>query len=200
MIEDFVDVDLLALLGEAATAYGLEGEQADKLTAQVFDYMLDRLNAYYSEKGYSSQQFNSVLLRRPTRPVDFDARIAAVAAFAELPEADALAAANKRISNILRKSDTQASGPVSADLLKLDAEQALHQRIEDLRAEVEAMFLRGDYTNALTRLASLRPEVDRFFDDVMVMDEDMQLRNNRLALLDSLSALFLRAADLSQLQ
>ena len=199
MIEDFVDVDLLALLGEAATAYGLEGEQADKLTAQVFDYMLDRLNAYYSEKGYSSQQFNSVLLRRPTRPVDFDARIAAVAAFAELPEADALAAANKRISNILRKSDTQASGPVSADLLKLDAEQALHQRIEDLRAEVEAMFLRGDYTNALTRLASLRPEVDRFFDDVMVMDEDMQLRNNRLALLDGLSALFLRAADLSQL-
>ena len=200
MIEDFVDLDLRKLLGQATSLYDLDEDRSDEIARQVFDYMLDRLNAYYAERGYSSQQFNSVLQRKPTRPVDFDARLAAVAAFAELPEAEALAAANKRISNILRKSGEAVSAPVDTGLLTLDAEQALHARIESLSAEVEPMFLRGDYTNALTRLAALRPEVDRFFDDVMVMDEDIRLRNNRLALLDRLSTLFLRAADLSQLQ
>ena len=200
MIENFIDVDLRELLGHAATLYKLDEAATDTVAQQVFDYMLERLHAYYGERGYSSQQINSVLQRKPTRPLDFDARLAAVAAFAELPEAESLAAANKRIRNILRKSGEEVSVKIDTGLLTLDAEQALHEQIEALSREVEPMFKRGDYTNALTRLAALRPEVDSFFDDVMVMDEDEKLRKNRLALLNSLATLFLRTADLSLLQ
>jgi glycyl-tRNA synthetase beta chain len=200
MIEDFVDLDLRELLGHAAALYELDEADAEAVTQQVFDYMLDRLQAYYSEHGYSSQQINSVLQRKPERPVDFDARLSAVAAFAELPEAEALAAANKRISNILRKSGQSVGMHVETTLLIVDAEKSLYDQIENLGSTVEPMFKRGDYTNALTRLAALRPAVDRFFDDVMVMDEDEQLRNNRLALLNRLAKLFLRTADLSVLQ
>ena len=200
MIENFIDLDLRELLGKVAALYQLDEARTDTVAQQVFDYMLERLHAYYGERGYSSQQINSVLQRKPTRPVDFDARLAAVAAFAELPEAEALAAANKRIGNILRKSGEEISNEIDTALLSLDAELALHEQIEALSSEVEPMFKRGDYTNALTRLAALRPVVDRFFDDVMVMDEDKKLRQNRLALLDRLATLFLRTADLSLLQ
>ena len=200
MIENFIDLDLRELLGKVAALYQLDEARTNTVAQQVFDYMLERLHAYYGERGYSSQQINSVLQRKPTRPVDFDARLAAVAAFAELPEAEALAAANKRIGNILRKSGEEISNEIDTALLSLDAELALHEQIEALSSEVEPMFKRGDYTNALTRLAALRPVVDSFFDDVMVMDEDKKLRQNRLALLDRLATLFLRTADLSLLQ
>jgi glycyl-tRNA synthetase beta chain len=200
MIENFIDIDLRKLLGQAADLYKLDKAEADAVAQLVFDYMLERLLAYYGERGYTSQQINSVLQRKPTRPVDFDARLAAVAAFAQLPEAESLAAANKRIRNILRKSGEDISPDIDTELLSLDAELALHEQIETLSREVEPMFKRGDYTNALTRLAALRPEVDSFFDDVMVMDEDEGLRKNRLALLDRLATLFLRTADLSLLQ
>ncbi len=200
MIEQELDLDLRHLLVLAASAYGLDEVKAVAVAEQVFSFMLDRLQAYYLDKGYSSRQINSVLLRRPTRPIDFNARLLAVNAFGKLEEAPALAAANKRIQNILRKAGTDDFGKVDAEMLKESEERALYEQINELSIEVDGMFNRGEYTAALSRLASLRTVVDRFFDKVMVMDEDPSLRANRLALLATLGEMFLRTADLSELQ
>ncbi|MEA1889246.1 MAG: glycine--tRNA ligase subunit beta [Pseudomonadota bacterium] len=200
MIELELDLDLRQLLVPAVAGYDNGGEKSDEVVELIFSFMLDRLQAYYLDKGYSKRQISSVRHRRPTRPTDFNDRLLAVDAFARLEAAPALAAANKRIQNILRKADRKETTVIDPALLKEKAERALYAQIIDLSAEVDEMFDKGDYTTALSTLASLRTVVDSFFDEVMVMDEDLALRNNRLALLERLSEMFLRTADLSQLQ
>lgn len=200
MIEQELDFDLYQLLGMAAVGYNAEQSEADSVVEQVFSFMLDRLQAYYLDKGYSSRQIGSVQQRRPTRPTDFNDRLLAVDAFAKLEEAPALAAANKRIQNILRKAGNPQLGDIEPGLLKETAERALYEQMLTLSDEVDDLFNAGSYTPALSKLATLRTVVDQFFDEVMVMDEDEALRANRLALLSHLGEMFLRTADLSQLQ
>jgi len=140
-----------------------------------------------------------VLATRPASSVDFNARLKALSTFLELPEAASLTAANKRISNILRKANTAPAGEVDVTQLREEAEVRLYDAMRGLRDSVSAETGRRLYTDALGRLALLRPAVDTFFDKVMVMDENPQLRANRLSLLAQLQGLFGRIADLSRL-
>ncbi len=201
IIEPGLDLDLRALLESAAKQ--LESKLGDKAQAAVeecFDYILDRLKAYYADRGIAADTIDSVLALKPTNPLDFDRRVRAVQAFRELPEAEALAAANKRIGNILKKAECAVGDGIDAALLQDEAEKALASQVEASAAEVAPLFEARDYTEALKRLAALRAPVDTFFDEVMVMAEDATLRDNRLALLKRMSGLFLQVADLSRLQ
>ncbi|MBN7769918.1 glycine--tRNA ligase subunit beta [Marinobacter daepoensis] len=173
----------------------------EKNTAStVVDYMLERFRAHYDEQGIGAEVYLAVHARRPTRPLDFDRRVKAVEAFRQLPEAQALAGANKRVSNILTKQGGDHIGEtVDNALLQDAAEKTLAARVEEQAQKVLPMFEQGDYASALTSLASLREPVDIFFDEVMVMAEDEAVRNNRLALLNRLGNLFLRVADISLL-
>ncbi|WP_166252951.1 glycine--tRNA ligase subunit beta [Marinobacter salicampi] len=180
-------------------------ENFDNLPARdpasaVVDYMLERFRAHYDEQGIGAEVYLAVHARRPTRPLDFDQRVRAVEAFRRLPEAQALAAANKRVSNILTKQGGDVIGEqVDTGLLQDDAERALAQQVEHQAGQVAPLFEQGDYGAALSSLAQLGAPVDRFFDEVMVMAEDDAVRNNRLALLNRLRNLFLRVADISLL-
>ncbi len=198
LIETPLDLDLETMLQLAAE------DLADKVDAatvtEVFDYMMDRLKAYYSDRGISSDVIDAVMACRPTRPADFDLRIKAVTEFRKLPEAESLSAANKRIRNILKKSDEQYPTQPDSRIFEEEAEKELFHKVVELTPVVEPLFAQGDYTQALKLLAALRESVDSFFDSVMVNCEDANQRRNRLALLHSLSALFLCAADLSRLQ
>lgn len=199
IIEQRLDIDLLEMLEHAAeTNIGLFDN--DHVITQVFDFMMGRLKAYYHDAGVAPDTFEAVLAQRPTRPIDFDARLKAVTAFRQLPEAESLAAANKRISNILRKTDEAIPEQVATGLLQEEAEKALHSQVETLAATVAPLYAARDYEAALKQLAGLREVVDNFFDQVMVMADDAAIRGNRLALLKRLSGLFLEVADLSQLQ
>ncbi|WP_250656072.1 glycine--tRNA ligase subunit beta [Alkalimarinus coralli] len=172
----------------------------EKLKDTVIDYMLDRFRAWYEEEGIPAEVFLAVHARRPTRPLDFDQRIKAVNQFRQLPEAAALAAANKRVSNILSKVHANdLAATLNNDLLELDAEKELAAAIAEQAEKVSPLFTAGNYGEALQSLASLRPSIDRFFDDVMVMADDEAVKNNRLALLNQLRSLFLSAADISLL-
>ncbi|ROU01009.1 glycine--tRNA ligase subunit beta [Marinobacter sp. R17] len=172
---------------------------ADPVTP-VVDYMLDRFRAHYEEQGIGAEVYLAVHARRPTRPLDFEQRIRAVEAFRQLPAAQALAAANKRVSNILVKQGGEGiSEQVDSSLLQDAAEKALAEAVDAQADKVTPLFARGDYGAALTSLADLRETVDRFFDDVMVMADDTAIRNNRLALLNRLRNLFLQVADISLL-
>ncbi|MCB1639213.1 MAG: glycine--tRNA ligase subunit beta, partial [Thiothrix sp.] len=198
LIEQELPLDLAQLLDKAAD--GLMAQLGHKPEMQeALDYVLERLRAYYQEQGVSVAIVDAVAAVKPTRPLDFERRVKAVAAFRQLSAAEALAAANKRISNILRKVDTGLPETVTADLLHEPAEQALAAAIADQEARVLPLFAAGDYETALFSLVELREPVDQFFDGVMVMAEDEALRNNRLALLNRLRGLFLRVADLSVL-
>jgi len=199
LIETPLQLDLESLL--QAAAEGL----ADKLDSsnaahEVFDYMMERLNAYYADQDFSADLIDAVLSRRPTKPADFDLRVRAVSHFRQLPEAETLAAANKRIRNILRKTDEAYPAQADINLLVEQSEKTLAEQISELEPRIDPLLSQGLYSEALQQLASLREPVDRFFDDVMVMCDDDDLRQNRLALLSSLSALFLNVADLSRLQ
>ncbi len=166
----------------------------------VVDYMLERFRAHYEEQGIGAEVYLAVHARRPTRPLDFDRRVKAVEAFRQLPEAQALAAANKRVSNILTKQGGGAIGEVVDNgLLQDAAEKTLAEQVAAQADKVVPLFEQGDYGAALSSLASLRTPVDRFFDEVMVMADDDAVRNNRLALLNRLRNLFLRVADISLL-
>lgn len=166
----------------------------------VVDYMLERFRAHYDEQGIGAEVYLAVHARRPTRPLDFDRRVKAVEAFRQLPEAQALAGANKRVSNILTKQGGDSIGEtVDASLLQDSAEKALADQVDQQAAKVLPLFENGDYASALSSLASLREPVDNFFDEVMVMADDEAIRNNRLALLNRLRNLFLRVADISLL-
>lgn len=198
MIEGRLDLDLRALL--QAAAEGFDRPAADALVDQVYEFMLDRLRAYYADAGVRPDVFESVRACQPAKPHDFDLRVRAVTSFLKLKEAASLAAANKRIRNILKQDVQLDWDHVSELLLQEPAEKALAKRVKALRKELEPLFAAGDYTNAMKKLAALKPEVDAFFDKVMVMVEETAVRDNRLALLSGLANLFLRVADLSRIQ
>ena len=168
--------------------------------SSVVDYMLDRFRAYYDERGIGAEVYLAVHARRPTRPLDFDRRVKAVEAFRQLPEALALAGANKRVSNILSKQAGEHVGEtVNRDLLQDAAEKTLAAQVDQQAEKVLPLFEQGNYASALQSLASLQEPVDSFFNEVMVMADDEAVRNNRLALLNRLHNLFLRVADISLL-
>jgi glycyl-tRNA synthetase beta chain len=199
LIERELDLDLHSLIGVAAAGFP-DSLDASRITDDLFGFMMERLRAYYLDSGYDTDTFEAVLSRRPVRPLDFAKRMRAVKSFRNLPESASLAAANKRISNILRKAGTGIPDSYDSALLQEAAEQALASAVAELDKAVSPMFEERDYTEALCRLAALQAPVDRFFDDVMVMTDDEQLRDNRLALLNALHGLFLRVADISRLQ
>jgi glycyl-tRNA synthetase beta chain len=154
---------------------------------------------YADRMRLPAEVFESVRVRRPESLLDFDARLKAVAAFVELEPAATLAAANKRIANILRQADFERSASIDLALLQEPAEKALHAALQAADQDVRPLLQRRDYTEALERLAGLRDAVDLFFDSVMVMTDDDALRRNRLALLADLRGLFLEVADISRL-
>ncbi|HIP81193.1 MAG TPA: glycine--tRNA ligase subunit beta, partial [Leucothrix mucor] len=193
-----LDLDTLELVKLA------QAEYADKLTndnvaTDVVDFLFARYRATYQANGFSVELIQSVLDRRPTKPLDFDKRIQAVAKFQALPEAAPIAAANKRISNILAKVKTEINSDISADLVCEDAEKALSEKLVLLESSLSPLFANGDYESALFELASLQAPVDDFFDNVMVMAEDEAVKQNRLAILNRLRNLFLQVADVSVL-
>jgi glycyl-tRNA synthetase beta chain len=185
-----------ALQVAAASFNGIAAVKPD--LAAITDFLYDRLRGYLKDKGYSTNEVEAVVSQRPQRLDDIVARLEAVRAFAALPQAESLAAANKRITNILKKTDA-AIGAVQPQLLKEDAERALHDAVASSEPQVHDAFARGDFTTALKTLAGLREAVDTFFDGVMVMADDTALRDNRLALLGQLHGLMNRVADISKL-
>ena len=177
-------------------------ESAETRT-EVRRFMLERLRAYFADRSIPSDVFNAVLANEPTRPLDFAGRVRAVEAFRALPEAASLAAANKRIRNILRQAEQRTIGvpdQVDASLLGEDAERNLRDALDRIEPRARSMLDVGRYTAALASLAGLRDDVDRFFDTVTVMDDDEALRGNRLALLARIGGLFMETADISLLQ
>jgi len=198
IVEKNLPLDLEDLVKKSAALFG------DKLTNQnvvsdVVDFMLGRFRAWYQDEGIAVDVIQAVLARRPTRPADFDARVRAVSHFRTLDSAEALAAANKRVSNILAKADA-AIGEINLTACVEPAEKALAEAVLALRTEVQPLIAQGDYTAVLDKLANLRAPVDSFFDNVMVNAEDPVLRQNRLAILNTLQDLFLQVADISVLQ
>ena len=198
IVEKNLPLDLEDLVKKSAALFG------DKLTnknvvADVVDFMLGRFRAWYQDEGIAVDVIQAVLARRPTRPADFDARVRAVSHFRTLDSAEALAAANKRVSNILAKADA-AIGEINLTACVEPAEKALAEAVLALRTEVQPLIVQGDYTAVLDKLANLRAPVDSFFDNVMVNAEDPALRQNRLAILNTLQGLFLQVADISVLQ
>ncbi len=199
IIETGLELDLEELIQAAIGGYG-DRIDGSGLQARVFDFLLERLRAYYGEAGYGADLFEAVLARRPTRPADFDRRLQAVSRFRRLPEAESLAAANKRIHNILRKAPRLPPGKLSPDLLTEAEEKRLASALEHTTELIRPMLEADDFDAALNQLADLKEPVDAFFDAVMVMAEDEALRDNRLRLLQSLREQFLRVADISRLQ
>jgi len=198
IIERGLDLDLKLLIAESAKLLKDKVDAAE-VEDEVFEYIIERLRAYYLDRGVSADVFDAVSALSPSRPLDFDKRIKAVSAFRELAEAQSLAAANKRVGNILKKSASSNNVTVDKSLLAEDAEKKLYETLSSLSQAVEPMFDAGDYEAALTKLSSLRDPVDAFFDSVMVMADDEAVKNNRIALLNTMNQLFLRAADLSRL-
>ncbi len=198
-IEQRLDLDLRQLLQRAADGFEAALNAASVVDA-VFDYVMERLRGYYQESGVEPDLIDAVLATQPGRLLDIDRRIQACRAFRELPEAASLAAANKRIANILRKTDQAIPASLDASLLQEAEERQLADQLARLQEKVVPLMTAGDYTPALEQLAGLRDAVDTFFDKVMVMVDDNALRANRLALLKNLGDLFLRVADLSRLQ
>ncbi|MDL2358118.1 MAG: glycine--tRNA ligase subunit beta [Pseudomonadota bacterium] len=199
LLEKRLPVAISELLADAASVFDYRGDFKDP-SADVAAFMIDRLRGILRERGFSANEVEAVLAQHPDRLDDIVQRLDAVKAFAELPESASLAAANKRITNILKKTDVGADiGAVSAELLQEGAERTLAASVARVRPEVDAAFERGDFAGTLKTLAQLRDDVDGFFNDVMVMDQDLALRNNRLALLSQLHAMMNRVADISKL-
>ncbi|MDG2410750.1 MAG: glycine--tRNA ligase subunit beta [Halioglobus sp.] len=199
IVEKGFDLDLRHCLERAAGQYPA-GLLSPGTTEAVLDYMIERFRAWYEDDNIPAEVFKAVSARKPSRPLDIHQRVLAVAAFSRLPQAQALAAANKRVANILAKLDSDHYfSEVSANLLQEPQEIELAQHIGPLQASCHQDLLDGKYTEALTSLASLRDPVDAFFDQVMVNTDDEAKRNNRLNLLMQLRQLFLEVADISLL-
>jgi glycyl-tRNA synthetase beta chain len=223
LIEAGLDIDLRAALSEAfelvpeaAFVAGVKPGKDGKLPAvdigarrrelgdEVQAFVLERLRGYYADQGFSADQFESVIAVAPATLPDFDRRLRAVGEFARRPEAASLAAANKRVANILRKQAEEVGavpipGTVDPAHFELDAERALHAALDAARAETKGMLASGDYTATLARLSALQGPVDTFFDDVLVNADNAAVRGNRLALLAQLKATFGAIADISRL-
>ena len=195
LMEKDLPLDLGTLVAESL---GLFPQAQPGTVEQLTDFIYERLAGLLREQGYSAQEVEAVLALRPQRLGDVAKRLAAVRAFAALPEAPALAAANKRIGNILKKAG-EADAHVSEALLKEEAEKALYAATQKIAPRARAQFESGDYTGSLQTLAALRGPVDAFFDDVMVNAEEADLRLNRLGLLAILHQAMNRVADLSRL-
>jgi len=184
IIESGFDLDLPALLASANAGLAERKVQAD--AGELYDFIIDRLKGYYADKGVPATHFNAVAELKPASLYDFDRRIDAIGTFAQLPEAEALAAANKRIRNILRKADGTIPGSIDPSLLREPAESELAEAVTAAIDDTGVALAHKDYVAVLGRLARLRPQVDAFFDAVMVNAEDPALRGNRLALLRTL--------------
>lgn len=197
LIENGIALDIVALLETALDQFSHPFNKAET-RERVIDFIFDRLKGYCLDQGYNADEFEAVLAVMPTRPLDFILRIRAVQTFRQLPEAESLAAANKRIINILRKSEHPLQSSIG--VLVETEEKNLLAAAEASNAEILPLLLEQNYPMAFTRLAQLRDSVDAFFDHVMVNTDDLALRNSRLALLAMLSDQFLKIADISKLQ
>jgi glycyl-tRNA synthetase beta chain len=197
LVEHALPLDLTELLRLARDGYGATPLAADTVDA-VYGFMLDRLRGYLRERGYAADEIDAVLAQSPRRIDLVVPRVEAVRAFRAMPEAAALAAANKRTQNILRKSEP-ATGAVAVTLLAEAEERALHAAIGELRASADARIAASDYTGALRLLARIRPQVDMFFEKVLVNAEDPALRSNRLLLLGELEHVLNGVADIARL-
>ena len=201
LIEGKLDLDLVALLRDAAAL--VDGAKAEAVAVELYDFVLERLRGYHADQGIRGDMFDAVASQRPASLLDFDARLRALLEFARLPEADALAAANKRIANILRQATEKGDKPapnIDASALTAPEERTLAATLEFEGGKAMQALGRRDYVAALRALASLRPAIDAFFDQVMVMVEDEDMRQNRLALLADLRRRFLAIADIGLLQ
>lgn len=199
LVEKELDLDLKALLQAATALHGTNISNAEETVNTAFDYMIERFRAWYEEEKIAAEVFLAVSAKKLSVPLDINKRVHAVNAFNQLPEAQALAAANKRVSNILAKLDAPVAAELDQSLLQEQAEKDLAASVSAKAEEVAPLFASRNYTEALAALASLRDSVDTFFDQVMVMADDEALRNNRLALLSQLRNLFLEVADISLL-
>jgi glycyl-tRNA synthetase beta chain len=197
LIENNLTLNIVELIEFSLSLFSHSFDIAATQTA-VTDFVFDRLKGYCLDKGYSADEFDAVITVKPADPLDFMQRLAAVKTFRQLPEAESLAAANKRIRNILKKSESPAAATVGA--LVENAELQLLNSANLAAVAIAPLLAKHDYTATLTRLAALRHDVDAFFDSVMVMCDDLSLRANRLALLNMLSEQFLTCADISKLQ
>jgi len=199
LIECKLDLDLNLLLGYAAKAYA-DKVEGSKAIDEVVSFMLDRLKVYYTSQKISVDVYEAVIALKPTRPMDFDRRVHAVNGFRKLDEAESLSAANKRIGNILKKIKGELPILIDINLLHESAEKTLNDQLQKMSTEVNPLLDAGEYSKALQQLAGLRDSIDAFFDQVMVMAEDEALKNNRIAILNQLHGMFIKAADLSLLQ
>jgi glycyl-tRNA synthetase beta chain len=198
LVEQQRSLDLRQLLQLAYQQYTSLPE-GEKVIENVLAYMLERFRAWYEEQSIPAAVFQAVSAKQLSQPLDIDQRVQAVNHFRQLKEAEALAGANKRVSNMLSKVEVEVPQTVTTDLLTADEEKALATAIEEKQKKVAPLFEARDYKTALAELASLQAVVDKFFDGVMVMTEDEALKNNRLALLQQLRSLFLEVADISLL-
>lgn len=198
IVEKKLPLDLVELIQQSIANYGDKLSNSAVLD-EVVDFMLGRFRAWYQDEGFGVDVIQAVLARRPTKPADFDARVRAVSHFRTLDSAQALAAANKRVANILAKAEGDI-GEIDLNRCVEPAEKALAQAVVSLQKGLEPLIAKGDYQSVLNQLADLRQPVDDFFNTVMVNSEDVTLRQNRLAILHSLQQLFLQVADISLLQ
>lgn len=199
IIECKLDLDLFDCLQTAAKQFDDSITAVDSIQA-IFDFFMERLRRFYADQGISNDIFEAVLALVPTRPLDFHNRIQAVSKFTTLAEAESLAAANKRIQNILKQNESEKDTSIQENLLQEPAEKQLAIALEKISNTIRPLLDKNDYETALAKLAELRDPVDRFFDEVMVMCEDQALKSNRLALLNQINSLFLSTADISRLQ
>lgn len=198
IVEKTLPLDLLDLVDTSITTFG-DKIDAEGLQTKVVDFILARFKAWYAEQGIATGVVQAVAANRPTRPADFAARVEAVKSFNTLESAEALAAANKRVANILAKNVFEEEVSFSKDLLQEQAEIALANSLESVEARIQPMLDQSDYTSALVVLAELRQPIDAFFENVMVMADDEATKRNRISLLSRLRGLFLCCADISVL-
>ncbi|WP_111979729.1 glycine--tRNA ligase subunit beta [Algibacillus agarilyticus] len=199
IVERELNLDLAEITAKAVSLFGDKLSNASVET-DVVEFIFGRFRTWYQDQGFAPELIQAVLEQRPTEPLDFDQRVKAVAEFKQLEASTSLAAANKRVGNILAKYDGELTNNVDSALLTEDAEKALAAAVADLTTRLEPVFAERQYTQALKELATLRETVDNFFDNVMVMADDEAIKQNRLVLLSQLRGLFLRIADISVLQ
>ena len=198
IVDKSLPLDLVDLVDASIITFG-DKIETENLQTKVVDFILARFKAWYTEQGIASGVVQAVAVNRPTRPADFAARVEAVKSFNTLESAEALAASNKRVANILAKNVLDEELIFNKDLLKEPAEIALANSLESVEARIQPMLNKSDYTNALVVLAELRQPIDEFFENVMVMADDESVKRNRLTLLSKLRSLFLCCADISVL-
>lgn len=199
LVERGIDLDLKLALDKALSQHNNLNLSTEEISKQVLTYMLDRFKSWYEEDRIRPEVVFAVMAKSPTRPLDIHRRVQAVNEFSELPEARNLASANKRVSNILSKQDTEITTHVNAELLNEGAERDLAEQLATLSDTLQPLIANKEYSQILQQLAQLQQPVDAFFDQVMVMSDDLALRQNRMAILSQLRELFLEVADVSLL-